>query len=275
MSAADTTPASSGTASAGTDTTPARRGGMRRRDAVLGGVLLGGALFGTTRATWLHATVPDLAGGTSSVVVGGDQAAPAVVALAVVGIATSLAMAISSPVVRFVTGPVLVLCGLGAAVGALLVQADPPSHVSGAVADSTGLLGATAAVTLTPWPLISLVPAALLAVLGILVVWRGSGWRRTARYDRDARPQSAVTATGAATADGAGLDPLEDPSAAWDALTRGEDPSDGRRTSEGPGVATTDEQGAEGAATTDTDADTDADTDPATRADEDPAARRR
>lgn len=267
MSAADTTPATSGTTPSGSGTAPVRRGGMRRRDAVLGGVLLGGALFGTTRATWLHATVPDLAGGTSSVVVGGDQAAPAVVALAVVGIATSLAMAISSPVVRYVTGPVLVLCGLGAAVGALLVQADPPSHVSGAVADSTGLLGATAAVTLTPWPLISLVPAALLAVLGILVVWRGSGWRRTARYDRDARPQSAVTATGTATADRAGLDPLEDPSAAWDALTRGEDPSDVGQASEEPGVATTDEQA--------TGTETDADTDTATPADEGPAAHRR
>lgn len=256
----------------------AGRGGMRRRDAVLGGLVIAGALFGTTRAPWLHASVPDLAGGSTAVAVGGDQAAPAVVALAVVALATSLATAISSSLVRFVTGPVLVLCGLGAGASALLVRTEPDAHATSAVAAATGLLGSGAQVTLTPWSLVALAPSALLVVLGVLVLWRGRGWQRSRRYDRDARPAGSARAAEASTATATGrpgsgtptqgpgsvsapadhlpgeaVDPdsapdrasahdavpdddadgaaeadedlLEDPSAAWDALSRGEDPT--------------------------------------------------
>lgn len=201
------------------------RGRLRRRDAVLAGLIVAGALFGITRAAWLHASVPDLAGGSTAVAVGGDQAAPAVVALAVVALATSLAMAISSSVVRFVTGPVLVVCGLGAAASALLVRADPEGHATSAVVASTGLLGSGAEVTVTPWSLVALVPSVLLVALGVLVLWRGRGWRRSRRYDRDAGPHgSAPSAAVGAPAD-TPEHPFDDPSAAWDALSRGEDPT--------------------------------------------------
>lgn len=193
----------------------AARRHLRRRTAVLLGIALSAALLGTVRATWITASAPVLGGGTTHMPVTGTDTAPAVLALAVVGLAASLATAITSRLIRFVTGPVIALAGIGAAIAALAARSDPAVRAQGAVAERTGIAGGQVQAQMTSWPLLAAGLAVLLAVLGVLVLLDGGSWRREVRYERDAaRP--AVPAE---------QDPMEDPAAAWDALSRGEDPS--------------------------------------------------
>ena len=59
----------------------ARRPRLARRTVVLTGLVAGGALAATTRATWVQASAPDLAGTSQDIAVSGADAAPAVLAL--------------------------------------------------------------------------------------------------------------------------------------------------------------------------------------------------
>ena len=188
-----------------------RRTGPSRRAAVLGGLVAAGALAGTTRATWVQATAPDLAGTAQNVAVGGADAAPAVLALALAALAAALATSLSSRWVRFLTGPVLIAAGLGAGLASLPPLRDPAAAAGSAVAESTGVVGAEVAADATSWPLIALVPALAVIATGVIVLIAGGSWPVGSRY------RSAAVTTAA--------DPAEDPAAAWDALTRGEDPS--------------------------------------------------
>ena len=130
----------------------------------------------------------------------GSDAAPAVLALSLVAIAASLATGLSSRWLRFLTGPVLLATGAGSAIAALGVVQDPEQAARSAVASATGVLGGDV-----------LTAAMAVAVLGIVVLVVGGRWRVGTRYR-----SAAVAAT---------ADPGQDPAAAWDALTRGEDPS--------------------------------------------------
>ncbi|PMC75825.1 hypothetical protein CJ197_06405 [Brachybacterium sp. UMB0905] len=195
-----------------------------RRLTVLASALLAGALAGTTRPTWFLASGPDLAGTVQQVPVSGTEAAPAVLALALAGLAAALATSLSSRWLRLLTGPVLILTGLGSAVAAISALRSPLQAVRGALAQATGVLGADATAAATAWPWICLIPALALASMGVLVLVAGSRWPVGSRY------RAATTAPAAA-------DPATDPAAAWDALTRGEDPSadDPDDDTDGPG----------------------------------------
>ena len=189
----------------------ARRPRLGRRTAVLAGTAASALLAGATRTTWVQASAPDLTGTAQSVDVLGADAAPAVLALALAGIAASLATSLSSAWVRFLTGPVLLLAGAGAGIAALGVMRAPEAAAGSAVASATGVVGAQIEAETTSWPLLALVPALAVAGIGVLMLLAGGGWPRSTRYR-----SAAVTAT---------ADPSDDPAAAWDALTRGEDPS--------------------------------------------------
>jgi uncharacterized membrane protein (TIGR02234 family) len=192
-------------------TTPRRRALPGRGATVLAGTAAAAMLAGTTRTTWIEATAPDLTGTAQQVSVLGADAAPAVLALALVAIAASLATSLASAWVRFLTGPVLLLTGAGAAVAALGVVRGPEDAAGSSVAAATGVLGAAVRAETTAWPLLALAPALAVLAIGALVLLAGGGWPRRTRYR-----SAAVTAS---------ADPSEDPAAAWDALTRGEDPS--------------------------------------------------
>lgn len=185
-----------------------------RRTAVLLGVAASGLLLGVTRLTWVDALAANLTGTAQALEVGGSDAAPAVVALAVVALAASLATSLSSSWVRFVTGPVLVLAGAGAGAAAFGPLRDPVSAASGTVAEATGVVGGAIEAEATLWPWLTVVPALLLVLVGAATVLVGGRWPRRSRY-RSAAAAVAVD-----------VDPQADPAAAWDALTRGEDPTE-------------------------------------------------
>ena len=159
-----------------------RRTGPSRRAAVLGGLVAAGALAGTTRATWVQATAPDLAGTAQDVAVGGADAAPAVLALALAALAAALATSLSSRWVRFLTGPVLIAAGLGAGLASLPPLRDPAAAAGSAVAESTGVVGAEVAADATSWPLIALVPALAVIATGVIVLIAGGSWPVGSRY---------------------------------------------------------------------------------------------
>lgn len=193
---------------------------LSRRAAALAGVVLSGGAFLMTRAVWIRASVPDLAGGRSAVAVTGAEAAPLVVAAVVVALAVSLVTALSARGMRWISGVLFLASGLAAAVAALAVRADPAAHARTSIADATGIAGAATSLRMSPWPLVTLVPSVLLVGLGVLVLARGRGWGRTVRYSRDAAAQPRASAS-RATAAGS----TTDPAVLWDALSRGEDPT--------------------------------------------------
>src|SRR5699024_4199848 len=134
----------------------ARRPRPGRRTTVLAGTAASALRAGATRPTWIDAAAPDLTGTLQQVDVPGAEAAPAVLALALVAIAASLATSLPSAWLRFVTGPVLVLTGGGAALAALGVLRDPTAAAGSAVATATGVLGSGLEAETTTWPLLTL-----------------------------------------------------------------------------------------------------------------------
>lgn len=189
----------------------ARRALPGRRTTVLAGTAASALLAGTTRAIWIEASAPDLTGTAQQVSVNGADAAPAVLALALVAVAASLATSLSSSWLRLITGPALLLAGAGAAFAALGVTRAPEDAAGAAVATSTGVVGSAVTAQTTFWPLLTLVPAVAVAAVGVLVLVAGRSWKVGTRY----RSAAVVPAA----------DPANDPAAVWDALSRGEDPS--------------------------------------------------
>lgn len=193
---------------------PARPARLGRRATVLAATAASALLAGATRTTWIHATAPDLTGTAQQVEVLGSEAAPAVLALSLAAIAASLATSLSSAWLRFLTGPVLIVTGVGAAFAAFSAAQAPQDAAGSAVASATGVLGAAVQAEATSWPLLTLIPALAVAVIGVLVLVVGRSWPTGSRY------RSAALAAPVRRGD-----PAEDPAAAWDALTRGEDPT--------------------------------------------------
>lgn len=193
---------------------PERPVRLSRRATVLAATAASALLAGATRTSWIHATAPDLTGTVQQVEVMGAEAAPAVLALSLAAIAASLATSLSSAWLRFLTGPVLIAAGAGAAFAAYSAAQAPQDAAGSAVASATGVLGAAVQAEATAWPLLTLIPALAVAVVGVLVLVVGRTWPTGSRY------RSAALAAPARRGD-----PAEDPAAAWDALTRGEDPS--------------------------------------------------
>lgn len=193
----------------------AARERLTRPVVVLLGLAASLALAGTTALQWLSATAPDLTGTVIEVPVTGQEAAPAVMALGLVGAAASLASALSSTWVRWVSGPVLVLAGAAAAVLSVGVVLDPEAAARAGVARATGVLGGDLNATASTWPLLAVVPAVMVALAGLAVLLAGGGWATGSRYRSAAvaAPQHASRL------------PEDDPAAAWDALTRGQDPT--------------------------------------------------
>lgn len=225
MSAQQSTGPSDTTAEPGSGRPPqAGHSPLSRRSAVLAALLVSVALAATSRATWLTALAPDITGHAQSIPVTGQQAQGALLPLALVAGAAAIATSLGGRWVRWVTGGVLASSGIGVVLAILAVVQDPASAARAEVARVTGIAGGAVTAHLAAWPWIALAPGVLLVLLGAAVLMLGGRWRTSRRY----------TAIGAVHA----ADPVEDPSAAWEALSRGADPTltdDGRDDELDPG----------------------------------------
>ncbi len=165
------------------------------------------------QATWVRVRVPGAAGGAAvSLDVSGSQAMPAAVALGLVALAGVVGLVATRGWVRRCLGGLLVLVGLGIAVGALRVGADPAAAAAGAVRAASVAPTESSPTTYSlvgPWAAVTSAAGLLVALAGLVtVVHRGHWPAMGARYESPAgRPRPGR------------------PDDTWTALDRGEDPT--------------------------------------------------
>lgn len=210
------------------------RGPLRARSrAVWAVVALGGLALATAVPTWLTTTVSTALTATVPVEVTGTDAAPAVGAAALVVVAGGVALAIAGRIARWVVAVVVALAGGLVTASVAGVLRDPVPAATAGASDAQGVTDLTSPVAVAPWPWLTAVLGALVVVVAVLVVLGAPAWGATSgRHERAGAPAEGSGATpraagsgGTAGADGTGP---HDPHDAWDALTRGTDPSDER-----------------------------------------------
>jgi hypothetical protein len=184
-------------------------------------VALAAAVLGCARPVWVRAVWTGAgagSSGTSAVTATGAEVAGTATASALVLAACALAITLAG---RRTTVAVAGLAGLagaanaGAAVRVLIWPADllrgSLAEAAGVTVDSVAVQSVTA--TVTAWPVADAVLGALTVALVCWVGWSSRRWQRTARFDGPGG--HAPTRD-----DGRG-----DAASTWDALTRGDDPT--------------------------------------------------
>ncbi len=218
---------------------PERRSAGRRSAILLVLAGAGLALLAGSR-TWAHLGVSSNLPGLTGLVVTGRRAAPAEIPIALAAAAGAIVLATWGRVVRAVVGVGLVAAGVVVTFGAVRVIRSPDDAAAGAVRDALGVFsrgsgdgldalntlfaGSGFSVDVTLWPRVAALGGLLIAVAGLLTLATGWSWPGpTRRYDRPARTGAVPLQTPARTADD---NPADLGSAgAWDALSRGEDPT--------------------------------------------------
>lgn len=207
----------------------------RTAPAVLATLVCALGLFGASAAPWIHATVSTTLEATT-VDVRGSDAATAVTALGLVAAAAALASTLAGRVLRSVVGVIVSLAGVGAGLVTVGVLRDPATAARASVGSRTGVVGSGGQFDPTVWPWVACAAAAAMVVCGawLVVVARNAKPRAARRYDRGALTGAAASGPerhaddrrdgrqpGAAAQPGGHADDID----AWDALTRGEDPT--------------------------------------------------
>lgn len=194
----------------------------RRRGAVvLATVIAALAAFGSTTQTWLTVALPQTAVQTPSIQVPGSDAATAVTAFALVGLAAGLAASIAGRVARWVIAGILVVAGAGITFSSVAVPMDPEGSASPAIGEALGVTSQSgASVTVTAMPWVAALAGLLLVLSAVWLVVVGRRWLAARRYEnrtRESGPRDKAAAT----------DTNADEIDSWDSLSRGEDPTSG------------------------------------------------
>lgn len=193
-----------------------RRRGRGRTAALL--VLATLVTAGSSVPVWLRASGSSALRGEVEVPVTGTQAAPAVLAAAVALLAAAAAVGLVGRAGRWVVAAVVAAAGATVVASALAVLGDPEGSARVVVASVTGVGALAGPAAPTVWPWVAAAVGVLDVLAAVAVVVGSRRWsaptRRYTTPDRDA--SRAERAPGA--------DPDDDRSA-WDALSRGEDPS--------------------------------------------------
>lgn len=183
-----------------------RRGGRRSAIAVL--LLLAAALGVVVVPTWVTTTAQTALQGVVAVDVSGTQAAPAVAAVALVLLAAAAAVGLVGRVGRWVVVAIVALGGAVVVSSAVAVVADPAASASVVVRATTGVARLAGPATLTAAPYVAVGLGAVVLVAAGWLAATSAAWSRPSRRHE--------------VAGRAGPD---DDQSAWDALSRGDDPS--------------------------------------------------
>lgn len=180
--------------------------------AALGAVVA----LGAGAPTWVSGRAAT-ATGTAAVLASGRDAAPVATALALVSLAAVVASLLGRRVARLVAALVLVAGGAGVLAASTGPLREPAAALSAPARAASGTTQARVegTVDVAPWPVVSAVGGGLVALAGVGLVVGARGRqapRAAGRYDRDARAGATAPAR-------------EDPAAAWDALSHGDDPT--------------------------------------------------
>lgn len=193
---------------------------MTRGRAVVAALAAGAVLAGAGAAPWVRAAAWTPLDPRADVAASGLEAAPVVGAAALVALAAGVLLALARRRTAVAAGGALGLAGVLAAAGAWGVVAAPGAAARAAARAALGV-EEVADVGLTPWPWAALALGAATVVVGVLVARGARGWPVAAgRHDRPAgRPD------GPGARDAGSRGPASDDVQAWDALSRGEDPT--------------------------------------------------
>lgn len=180
---------------------------------MLGSMAVSAAAFLTTLPTWIRAEVSTVVA-TSTLDISGADAGPTVSALALVALVASVALRIAGPKLRKVLALLLVGVGVGLAVAALGVHADPQAASMAQVSAITGTNAPADSYEVTALLLLSAAFGVLVALAGLWAFVATSHWKTGRKYDR-----SAARAARVASAEE--TDEID----AWDSLSEGKDPT--------------------------------------------------
>ena len=186
---------------------------------MLAGVVLSGLTILTWTNPWFSLTIDGSAATQSHLTAAGDVAAPALVTLALAGLALVGALAIAGPLIRYVLGAVQTLLGVTIVLSAVSALRDPVAASASLITEATGVSGAAPiaalvrSVSVTPWPAITIVVGALVVLLGLFLLFTGRFWPASSRKYQAVRLERQAVG--------------ENPAADWDSLSNGTDPTDG------------------------------------------------
>jgi uncharacterized membrane protein (TIGR02234 family) len=171
------------------------------------------ALLSASSRVWVHAAARDAVqvGGGTAVTTTGREAQPLVLALGLVAGAAAVALLIADRWARVALGSCLVLAGAGAVACAVAVLADPVAVVR---PSRTGLVTTVAGlhdVQVTGWPWLAVAAGLALVAAGVVTLVAGRRW---AAANRRFEPEGTTASR------------PENAPEVWDALSRGEDPTE-------------------------------------------------
>ncbi|MBK4346809.1 Trp biosynthesis-associated membrane protein [Lacisediminihabitans changchengi] len=184
---------------------------------MLAGVVLSGLTILTWTGQWFALTIDGNAATQSHLSAAGDVAAPALVTLALAGLALVGALAIAGPLIRYVLGAVQTLLGITVVLSAVSALRDPIAASASLITGATGVSGAAPvaalvrSVTVTAWPAVTIVVGALVTLLGVFLLITGRLWPASSRKYQTVRLEAQK--------------PGENPAADWDSLSDGTDPT--------------------------------------------------
>ena len=185
----------------------------RERLVVLALGVVGAALaLLTATRPWLDVTIKNPLIGSGRLHPEGRDVAALVPAAALVALAASVAAVTLRRVGRHIAGLLLVAAGAGIASATVRVLLDPLASAEEALRVATGRTGDVAATASVGsiWPWLALLSAVPIVLAGAVTIVRGRAWSGLSRrYD----PPTAEDPVG------------DDADEAWDALSRGEDPT--------------------------------------------------
>ncbi len=184
-----------------------------RRSAALGVAVSAAALLLVSTRTWVTGRTTDPVLGGAQVAATGSQAAPAAVAFGAVCLAALVVTLTAAPRTRVGAIVLLVASALGAGYAVTRVLLEPASALSARAAEQAGRSGlVSVTVTVTGWLWCGLICAVGLLVTSawLVLAVRGTGGL-SGRFDRAGAPVE-------------GRQPAR---SNWDALSDGDDPTDG------------------------------------------------
>ncbi|WP_199854761.1 TIGR02234 family membrane protein [Streptomyces dioscori] len=195
---------------------PARSGRRSLAVALLSGALGAALVLLATRRGWSGGTAT-VAGGDFPLSASGSDVTGVPAALAIVALASLVAVFAVRRAGRFLVAGLLALSGAGTIASALLGLSDS-SALDEKAAAATGDTAATVGtMTHTGWPYVAAVGGLLLLLAGLLALRYGRLWpTMSGRYERDGTPRVRRAR--------APVDP-DRPEEIWKALDRGEDPT--------------------------------------------------
>lgn len=206
---------------------------------VLAGVVLGAAVLLVTSTTWVRATTSSAIDPDVQVSVTGSVMAPGSSAGGLVVLAAATALALGGRWGRWLAAGGVVLGGVLVIAASLGAPGDAAGAARAAAQTAVGVaqLDDGAALTVMPW--FALVLGAAAVALGLRAAVTARGWgEASTRHEDAARAPVAGAAVGAvgrptdhpdgvptSAAEGRARSSGVDEHAAWDALSRGDDPT--------------------------------------------------